>query len=100
MARRRKKDKAGTVILIGLLAIVLIAAYFVFGPNTGSLSEGEYLYIHTGSDYAEVKEALRQGGFVRSINSFDFLAKRAGYPTHVHPGRYHIHRGMSNWGIV
>jgi UPF0755 protein len=99
-SRRKKKGKAGTIVLAGILVLALIAAYFVFGPNTGSLSEGEYLYIHTGSDYAHVKEALRQGGFVRDIASFDFLARRAGYPERVHPGRYHIHPGMSNWGIL
>jgi UPF0755 protein len=98
--KRKKKGKLGIVILIGILALAAVAAYFVFGPNTGSLSEGEYVYIHTGSNYAQVKEALAEGGFVRDMKSFDFLAKRAGYPDHVHPGRYHIHRGMSNWNIV
>jgi UPF0755 protein len=99
-SRRKKKGRAGIAILVGILALGLIAAYFVFGPNTGSMSQGEYLYIHTGSGYEQVKQALHQGGFVSDMKSFDFLAKQAKYPDHVHPGRYHIHRGMSNWSIV
>ncbi len=101
-ARRRKKSghKTAIAVLVGLLALALIGGYFVFAPNTGSLSEGQYLYIHTGSGYEQVKAALQQGGFVRDMKSFDFLAKRVDYPTHVHPGRYRIHAGMSNWSIV
>jgi UPF0755 protein len=101
-ARRRKKTKGKALIaiLLGLLALGLVAAYLVFGPNTGALSEGEYLYIRTGSGYEQVKAALREGGFVRDMKSFDFLARRARYPQQVHPGRYRIHRGMSNWNIV
>lgn len=103
MAARVRKKKGGKLwrlILIGLAALGIIAAYFVFGPNTGSLTEGEYLYIHTGSNYDQVKTALSNGGFVRDLKSFDFLAKRAEYPAHVKAGRYHITRGMSNWKIV
>lgn len=87
-------------ILLGLLALGLIASYFVFGPNTGALSEGGYLYVHTGSGYVQVKEALQDGGFVRDMKSFDFLARRLGYPGHVHPGRYRVRRGMSNWSLI
>jgi UPF0755 protein len=102
MPRRKKKSKskAPLVVLLGLVALGLVAAYFVFGPNTGALTEGEFVYIRTGSDYEQVKYALREGGFVRDVKSFDFLARRAGYPKHVHAGRYRIRRGMSNWDIV
>ncbi len=98
--RKKGGKKYGRMVLAGSLALALIALYFVFGPNTGSLSEGEYLYIRTGSGYEQVKAALAEGGFVRDMKTFDFLAKRAGYPQHVRPGKYQIHRGMSNWSIV
>ncbi|MEO6830957.1 MAG: endolytic transglycosylase MltG [Chitinophagaceae bacterium] len=83
-----------------VLGIALLGAYFVFGPNTGSLAQGEYLFVHTGSDYNAVKTALKDGGFIGDIKSFDLLAKEVNYPNHIHPGRYHITRGMSNWRIV
>jgi UPF0755 protein len=100
--RRRKGGKKNIVgiVLLSVFALACIAAYFVFGPNTGSLSKGEYLYVHTGSNYEAVKKALSEGGFVRDMKSFDLLAKQADYPSRVKAGRYHIQRGMSNWKIV
>jgi UPF0755 protein len=95
-----QQRKTLRTILIGLAALALIAAYFIFGPNTGSMSGGEYLFIHTGSDYGHVKTALAAGGFVGDMKSFDLIARQAGYPARVRPGRYHITRGMSNWRIV
>jgi UPF0755 protein len=99
---KRQADRRKTLyaILLGLAALALVAVYFVFGPNTGSMSRGEYLFIRTGSGYAQVRNALINGGFLRDMKSFDLLAKRAGYTSHVRPGRYRIRRGMSNWQIV
>lgn len=73
--------------------------YFIFGPNTGGGSN-EYLLIRTGSTYEQVRHSLKQEGFVSNMSSFDFVARRAGYPSRVHPGRYHIYPGMSNWAMV
>lgn len=101
-SQRRKSLKGRILRIFGfaVLAIALLGTYFVFGPNTGSLAQGEYLFVHTGSDYKAVKTALKDGGFISDIKSFDLLAKEANYPAHIHPGRYHITRGMSNWRIV
>jgi UPF0755 protein len=102
-ATKARKAGGNKVLRIGggiVLAIALIAAWWLFAPNTGSLSSGEYLFIHTGSNYDAVREALKEGGFVRDGNGFDLLARQAGYPKNVHPGRYHITKGMSNWSIV
>lgn len=97
---KKKKFSAGRWILIAIGVVVLFALFEIFGPNTGSFSQGEYLYIHTGSTYDQVKETLQKEGFVRDMRSFDFLAGRAGYPEHVRAGKYKITRGMSNFAIV
>jgi len=101
MAKRtRKKNGWGKYLLIDLILVALIAAYFVFGPNTGSFTEGQYLYIRTGSKYDDVLKALKDGNYIRDIKSFDLLAKQAGYPKKVRAGKYHITKGMSNYSIV
>ncbi len=100
MAKQKRSNKVVRAIVLGVLALGLIAAYFVFGPNTGSRLGGEYLYIRTGWNYAQVKAELERGGYVQNLASFDFLAKRAGYPQRMHPGKYHIRRGMSNYAMV
>jgi UPF0755 protein len=87
--------------LLGIAAAVALFFVFeIFGPNTGSFSHGDYLYIHTGATYDDVKKTLQADGFVRDMKSFDFLAKRAGYPDHVHAGKYKISHGMSNYSMV
>ncbi len=99
MATKRKSR----VFLWILLAIILVgafAAYKILGPNTGDLHTGEYMYIRTGSTYADVKKNLEENGFVADIRSFDLLAQRANYPDHVFAGRFKITRGMSNYEMV
>jgi len=97
---KKKKFSAGRWILIAISVIILFALFEIFGPNTGSFSQGEYLYIRTGSTFEQVKTTLQQEGFVRDMRSFDFLAARAGYPDHVRAGKYKITKGMSNFSIV
>jgi UPF0755 protein len=97
---RRRKRRIWPAILLILTGLGLAAAYFVFGPNTGSFSRGEYLYIPTGSTYSSVQQALKEGGFVRNMQSFDLLARQAGYPALVKAGRYRITKGMSNYELV
>lgn len=108
MAPKRKSRRSGKTsrkkwwkwLLLLLLLVGLAGVYVLFGPNTGALTEGEYVYIRTGSRYDDVKKALKDGGFVRDLRTFDLLARQAGYPDRVRAGKYHISRGMSNYNIV
>lgn len=101
MAANRKR-KRSPLLWIGLLilALGLFAAHKVFGPNTGQLSQGEYLYIRTGATYEDVRRSLQEGDYLGDMWSFELLAKQAGYPARVKAGKYKINRGMSNYNIV
>jgi UPF0755 protein len=98
--RRTRKSPVLRIVAGVILALILIAAWWLFAPNTGSMSSGDYLFIRSGSNYDAVRRALKDGGYVRDAKSFDLLARQAGYPEHVHAGRYKIEKGMSNWKIV
>ena len=100
MATKKKKSRVGLYILIIILGIGMFAGIKVFGPNTGSMQQGEFLYVHTGSNYERLKAALQEGGFISDMTSFNFLAGRAQLPAHIHPGKYHITKGMSNYAII
>jgi UPF0755 protein len=97
---KKKRSRSGSYILIIIIVLLAFGLYKVFGPNTGSRSQGEYLYIHTGSGYEQVKAALSEGGFVADMNSFSLLADLAKLQAHIHPGKYHITAGMSNYRII
>lgn len=100
VAAKKKRSRSPFFVVIIIIALLLFSIYKTFGPNTGTFTQGEYLYIHTGSDYEKLKDDLQGGGFVSDMLSFDLLAKLAKIPTHIHPGRYIIRRGMSNYSMV
>lgn len=83
-----------------LLLLTLFAVLKTFGPNTGSFRKDEYLYIHTGAGYEQVKNVLEKEKFVKDIKAFDFLAKQAEYPSNVKAGKYKITKGMSNYQLI
>lgn len=101
MAKGKKKSSG--VFRIAMLLVVALffyALYRTFGPNTGEMVKGEYLYIRTGSDYESLKKELESGGYVSDMFSFDQLAMLRKLPEHVHAGKYRINKGMSNFNIV
>ncbi len=99
-AKKRSGRKALIIACIVLALIGLFTVFKVFGPNTGSFTRGEYLFIRTGATYEQVKQTLKDEAFVRDINAFDFLAQQAKYPSKVKPGKYRIKKGMSNYNII
>ncbi len=97
-ATKRKKTRAPFFTLI-LVVLLVAAIYKVFGPNN-RLQEATYFYIHTGADYNIVEATLQQGGFISDAWSFGLLAKIAKLPAHIHPGKYKVTSGMSNFSLV
>ena len=100
MAAKKKNSRLGVWIAIILILAAGFAILSLFGPNTGAFTKGEYLYIQTGADYDKVKGALSDGGFVKDMTTFNLIAEGLGLPSHIHPGKYRINRGMSNFKIV
>ena len=100
MATKKKKSRIGLYILIIIAGLLLFAGVKIFGPNTGTLKNGEFLYVHTGSSYEQLKAALQEGGFISDMGSFSFFAERARLPAHIHPGKYRIKDAMSNFDII
>lgn len=82
------------------MLFIFVTGIDFFSSNTGNFRQGEFLYIRTGSNYEDVKQTLKEEGFVRNIKTFDFLAHQAHYPDMVKAGKYHITKGMSNFNII
>ena len=99
-AAKKKRSRTGLYIIIIIACILVFGLFKVFGPNTGQFTKGEYLYIHTGANYEQVKAELQEDGFISDMFSFDLLAQRAQLPAHIHAGKYRIGREMSNFNII
>src|SRR3954463_6577051 len=91
---KQKKQKSPWVkrLLVALCALAAGALVYIgfrgFGPNTKTFGDNKFFYVHTGSTYSEVLEGLEQQQIIRSRNSFDWVARELGYPTHVKAGKY------------
>ncbi len=96
-AKKKSKSRLPLIITLAVIVLLLIAAYKILGPNS---SKAQFLYIKTGTTYDQLLTEMKDGGYVNDINSFDFLAKRAGLPEHIHPGKYQMKWGMTNYELV
>ena len=94
--RGRKFIIALAVIFIIALIITGINYYLRYwGPNvTGNK---DYLYIHTGSSFADVYRTIRQEKLVRDTTAFMWAAHNMNYVNgRVKPGKYKLTEGMNN----
>ncbi|MGF1586498.1 MAG: endolytic transglycosylase MltG [Bacteroidales bacterium] len=92
------------LIVFGLVAGSLITFILwkrVFAPNitTGQV-ETFYLYIPTGTSYAEVMDLLDENNLVENMSSLEWVAVRKNYPNRVRPGKYRLTDGMSNNQLI
>ena len=99
---RKHKDGSNAFLYVVLFLFLLIGftVYKIFSPNTGSLKNGEYLYVPTGATYDKMLAELEEGGYVKDMWSFRLFAWQSQMKTHVHPGKYHFAKGMSNLSII
>ncbi len=84
------------VVALGVTAFSFYLKYF--GPNVSN--KEEYLYIRTGSDFDDVYKTIQQKKIVNNTASFHEAALAMDYPQAVKPGRYRLHGGMSNRGLI
>jgi UPF0755 protein len=89
------------VLILGLLAVGGVSYMIynaLFSPNTSFDEEEVVLFIPTGSSFDEVKVQLTP--YLKSISSFEAVAKRKKYVNYVKAGRYRIVRDMNNNEII
>lgn len=89
------------VALIGLVIAGLIANYVygaMFSPNTAFEEDSKYIFISSGSNYADVRQQLEP--LLEDIEDFDALARQKKYVSNVRPGKYRITQGMNNNDII
>lgn len=92
------------LVAIALLGLVVAAyfAYFVYNTmfvdNTAFNNEEAFVYIPTNATYEDVREILFP--LIKNMDTFDALANRKQYVSHIKAGRYVIKKGMNNNDII
>lgn len=95
----RKFMIALVILLFIALAGSLIMYYLrYFGPNV--TGKEEYLYIHTGENFDSVYKTIREKNIVTDTTTFSWAAHNMKYIDRVKPGKYHLHKGMSNRRLI
>jgi len=86
-------------VIIGLFVVAVLAVFFLFFTNNAQLEKEEFFVeIPTGSTYDDAKKILSP--YVKSMSSFEIMAKLRSYPDNVKPGRFLLKKGMNTFQIV
>jgi len=91
------------LILVIFMIPVTIRVYqlyrMVFTPNV-IVPENTYLFIPTGSNLDSVRQILLENRLLKNIKSFNWVAEKKNYKTHVYPGRYKLANRMNNNDLI
>lgn len=88
------------LLAVGLIGFITgIWGYIHFFSNNTKLSnDKEYIFIPTGSTFAQVEKILSP--YIENINQFKSVAKLRSYDKNVFPGRFLLKKGMGSFQIV
>ncbi len=107
MAKKsKKKMSTGTKLGLAFVAFVMliggiIAFNYVWKYLGGNVTDKEaYLYIHTGADFEQVMQEIREKGILEDTASFRTAAIKMNYIQKVKPGKYALQPGMSNRRLI
>lgn len=95
----KKKNLLFFLALIGVIGLVWAYVRY-FKPNVVDFTGKKYLYIRTGSSWKEVIDSLNSHHLLIDENSFNDMAGKMGVDKKVHPGRYALEPGMSNYSLL
>ena len=93
------------IIVFMIIAIILIGGYIVysrvFTPNIkAGKSIDLYIYIPTGSVFADVKGIIAGQQLLIDNESFDWTARQMNYDKKIKAGRYQVAERMNNHDLI
>lgn len=91
-----------------LLVLLLLIGCFLgwwaytkyFKSNTVSFEGKRYIYIATGSGINQVLDSVKSSNTIQDLESFTKMAQSLGLDNNIHPGRYEVQTGYSNYKII
>jgi len=89
-----------TALLIGLSIAGYLAWKYVYKSNVDLTEDQISFYIQTGNNYEDVLDNLDSLEIIDNRNTFDWVAKKMNFPSHIYPGRYIIRNGLNNRTLI
>jgi UPF0755 protein len=89
------------IVLLVVLIVAGLAAWFFLSSATGFSTNKEYLFIPSNAANKQaVLDSLSKNKIITNSAAFSFLATRLGYWDAIKPGKYEVKRGASLLNIV
>ncbi len=89
-----------TVFTVAVIIAIAYGYYTYTRAYVSNVHQKAYLYIKTGSKYAEVVNQLKELNILDDIKTFEWVAKKKEYVDKVKPGKYLLKQGMCNNDLV
>jgi len=91
-----------SIVFIVLVLVACVIGYKMIYMNNVWLGDqaSEDVFIPTNANFDKVKNLLYQKGLIINRKSFEWVAQKKAYPSHIRPGKYLVKRGMSNNTLI
>ena len=106
MSKKTSKMKLSFKLALAFGAFILFVGGITTGKYVwrfigGNVSDrAEYLYIPTGSSYADLLAIIQKQELLKDTASFTWAAEKMNFGKKIKPGKYHLSAGMSNRHLI
>lgn len=101
--KKYRKILISAIIILLVAGLIVLRHYYsrIYKANVSVSQRGSVsLYIPTNSTWSDVKDKIQSDTVLIDQKSFFWVAEKKNYPSHIHPGRYILNKGMNNNEIV
>jgi UPF0755 protein len=96
------RKKYLSIFAVSLITVLLVYGFIlarqIFSANTKFQEDEVYVFVPTDADFNAVKKAVSP--YVDDMASFEIVANKKSYPTHLKSGRFLFVKGMNNNQLV
>ena len=106
MNKKSTKKKSSLKLILAFIAFILLIGGITTGKyvwrfiGSNVSDKAEYLYIPTGSTYADLQAILKEQALLNDMASFTWAAEKMNFGKKIKPGKYRLSAGMSNRRLI
>ncbi|MFT5878785.1 MAG: UPF0755 protein [Dokdonia sp.] len=105
MAKKKSNIKLilGSILSMALIVGLLFGYHFyryIYASNVKMETDQKIFVIESDWTYEKVARSLLENRIISNAESFDWVAKKKRYTTHVKSGRFQIQNGWSNTELI